>query len=235
MVWAMLAPATNSKWYLPGDLEGGPQEWRARLWRHYTYDMDINLKKKFRDAEDYVDITTDKFRSQYKLRQVYPLTAISIQNQEAPQFLRTTSQAKNLASVASLGGSMLIVDEHFKDIIEWVEPETHIFHHLPIKTSWTKMHSKRRYIFIINQYHDSFCSMQSKSTSFNEASGGMYGVSCKASDLKGITLRKSVFGSSHLWREQRFLKFIVCLSDRLQAELIDAGLRIPNHYRMNEI
>ena len=50
--------------------------------------------------------------------------------------------------------------------------------------------------------------------------------------MKQLVFRKSVIKGKHLWYEQRIAGVLICLSDQLQQEIADAGLKVPRHVQM---
>lgn len=52
--------------------------------------------------------------------------------------------------------------------------------------------------------------------------------------MTGRAFSKAVFGKAHLWRDRRF-QMVNCFSDQLMADISDATLRIPKHYKMKEV
>jgi hypothetical protein len=53
--------------------------------------------------------------------------------------------------------------------------------------------------------------------------------------MRRLAFRKADIAHAHMWHERRLGRFLVCLSDRLEAEISDAGLRIPRRYQMIEV
>jgi len=57
----------------------------------------------------------------------------------------------------------------------------------------------------------------------------------KAALIHRFTFRREQIGNAHLWPEARFGTYLLCMSDRLQAEVADADLRIPRRMPMREV
>ena len=53
--------------------------------------------------------------------------------------------------------------------------------------------------------------------------------------ITGLALSKDAIGGAHLWREKKLTQPDIFLSDTLKARAMDAGLRLPKHFRMKEV
>ena len=48
-------------------------------------------------------------------------------------------------------------------------------------------------------------------------------------------MARDAIGLAHIWRETHLLRPEIFISDILQARLTQAGLRVPKHFKMNDV
>lgn len=244
MVWGMLHPPGSNGFYLEGDFEGeapvASSGWRERLAQHFIDEMSPAQRAIFEDehgagAHWYACHAVNKFSLRREFfGTVRDGSAAAIQSHEIPRYFQATGSCKNLASIAAFSGPVLTVDEPMKSFIEWLEPGVHGFFPIEIRKSRGGFVPDQRYLLVVEQRIDSFSEERSDKASFQKHSDRFW-HSERPVHVRGLAFRKADIAHAHLWHEQRMGSFLLCFSDRLQAEIADAGLRIPKHYRMIEV
>ena len=120
-------------------------------------------------------------------------------------------------------------------IIEQIEPGVHRFSPIQINMGRGGNSSKLYYLLVVGQHLDSFSPEQSCHLSWRSDGDYYRRYEERKADMARLAFSKKVFADAHLWRERRFLQFLTCLSDELQAEITKSGLRVPKHYRTREV
>lgn len=246
MVWGMSIPSSFGDYWPEGDFESldprGKGGWRDRLDRYYQSQSPEVQKALYDhtqggDIASYPTYVTSKFSQELGVTPIHfpelaPLN--SIKDHEPPQCYITAKSYKSLASVISLGG-LLAVDERIKAIIERLEPDTHQFFPIEIRMPRGKLYPEQYNVLVIGQYIDAFSPEKSREGSYRERVRNLYSYDDSKMGIASLALSKAVFGKAHLWGERRSIYPLVCLSDQLEAEAVNAGLRLPKHYRMTEV
>ena len=246
MVWGMSRVPGSNGFYLEGDLEG-PREmassgWRERLKDHFRKEMPEEQKQLFEDGHQsgahwYACHTVGRFLNDRGcVTNPGEKLITQIADHEVPRYFQVAERIQNApASLAILSGGVMVVIKALKEFIEWVEPSTHQFFPIEIRIPSGKIRPESYYIMVIGQWIDSFSPEMSAKSSFEKFASGVYSYSERPKDLRALAFRRRALSEAHLWREPRLEGSLICFSDRLQAEIIDAGLRIPRHYRMIEV
>lgn len=245
MVWGMNHPPGSNGFYLPGDFEGSAKNascgWRVRLAQYYHDEMASTEQAIFQDENNagshwYACHAVNKFSLRRDLfGTVRKGSVTDIMDHEIPKYFKTNGTCNNLASMALFPGPVLTADEALKSIIEWVEPKVHKFFPIEVRRSKDGPPVHHRYILVVEQRNDSFSEIRSDRKSFHINQDRQWVEHIEKPNLmRRLAFSKEQFGSAHMWHEKRIRSFLLCFSDRLQAEIVDAGLRIPRHFSMVE-
>lgn len=247
MVWGMNhPPVSNGPFFLPGEFEG-PAEiascgWRKRLKRHFDEAMPPAEQAVFQDENNngahwYACHAVNKFSMRREFFGTDRGASVAaIRSHEIPLYFRTSGNPDKLASLAQFAGPVLTADEALKSFIEWLEPGVHKFFPIEVRRGRDKPATGIRYILVVERRLDSFSEVRSHKGSFSISDDRLHvGHVEKASAMRRLAFRKDDIGSAHLWHEKRFNSFLLCMSDRLQEEIADSGLRIPKHFQMTEV
>ncbi|MEG3146569.1 hypothetical protein U1839_18110 [Sphingomonas sp. RT2P30] len=244
MVWGMVHPPGSNGFYLEGDFEGqadiASDGWRKRLARHFVDEMSPTQQAIFEDergngAHWYACHAVNKFSLRREFfAGIKDPSADPIQSHEIPRYFRATGNCGNLASLATFSGPVLTVDEPMRSFIEWLEPGVHQFFPIEVRRSRGAHLPDPRHLLVVEQRLDSFSEERSDKASFRKSSDQFW-HSDRPAHVRGLAFRKADMSNAHLWQERRIGSFLLCFSDRLQAEIADAGLRIPRHYPMIEV
>jgi hypothetical protein len=246
MVWGMIHPPGSNGFYLSGEFEGpsrlSQDGWRERMERHYRDELPAGEQAVFQDENNngahwYAGHVVNKFSIRRDLvGRRYEGADDGIADHEVPQFYRSSGNVAKLASLATFSGPVLTVDDSLRAIIEWVEPGVHTFVPIPIKRGRDTPVLATRHILIVEQWIDSFSEVHSDSEAFAISPDRKQ---VKHSEIprkmRKLAFRSDRIGKAHLWFEPRLVRFLLCMSDRLQAEIADAGLRIPRCYPLSQV
>jgi hypothetical protein len=233
----------TNDFYLAGEFEGrkgASSGWRERLKQHFDHDMSAQDQAIFQDehnngAHSYACHAIGKFLLRWRLyRKIEDPSAAAILSHEVPTYFHAKGNCSKLPSLALFAGPVFSVDEPLKAFIEWLEPDVHRFFPIEVRPIRGSPPPTPRYILIVQQELDSFSEEHSNKGSFRKDCDKIQ-HSEKPKDMRGLAFRKADFAGSHLWYERRIASFLLCISERLQAEIADAGLRIPRHFQMKEI
>jgi len=246
MVWGMNHPPGSNGFFLPGEFEGAAgiasNGWRQRLMKHFVDHMPVGEQAIFQDENNagahwYACHAVNKFSIR---RNIYHTSLEGaderIRDHERPLYFQARGNLEKLASLATFSGPVLTVDEALRSFIEWVEPNVHTFVPIEVRRARDSAAVGSRYILVVERRIDSFSEVQSDASSFKHTTDPSYVWHAKkAASMRNLAFRREVFGDAHLWIEQRFCSYLLCMSDRLQAEISDSGLRIPRHWPMKEV
>lgn len=246
MVWGMNHPPGSNGFYLPGEFEGAvpvaSDGWRTRLAEHFQHEMTPGERAIFEDengagAHWYACHAVNKFSLRREFFGTHRDGSVSeILPHEIPEFFWSSGNCAKLASMALFAGPVLTVDEALKDFIEWLEPGVHKFFPIEVRKARAKPPVHSRYLMVVEQRIDSFSETLSDKASF-EKGPHIHGIRHRETPrlMRRLAFRKADIEGAHLWHEPQMSSFLLCISDRLQAEIADAGLRIPRHYPMMEV
>ena len=246
MVWGVNHPPGSNGFYLAGEFEGAAgiasDGWRERLARHFIDQMPAAEQAIFQDengsgAHWYACHAVNKFSMRPEFfGTVREGADLCIRHHEKPLFYKTSGNVTKLASLAMFSGPVLTVDEPLRSFIEWLEPGVHTFVPIEIRKARGADPIGTRYILVVERRIDSFSEVHSLASSFN-ISADRLSVTHEeqASAMRHLAFRRERIGDAHLWIEPRFRRYLLCMSDRLRAEIADAGLRIPKHWPMKEV
>lgn len=160
----------------------------------------------------------------------------AIESHEAPKWYELERRYSSLGSTIRLQNGILAVDEALKEIIERMEPHRHQFFPIQITMPRNVAYPKRYFILVIGQYLESFSPVQSVEGSWEpDGSTHYFYNSPRKKDLSGLALSKTIFGTAHLWRERLMSLPLICFSEVLLAEIVKAGLRLPQHFQAKEV
>ena len=247
MVWGMNLPSGFGEFFPMGNFEAHidfeADDWYHRLNAYHKEQTPEEQKRLFDygkgDGASYAGHVSEKFISERGTVLGLGNTSFGpIEPHEPPRSFVTEKGYKSLGSLIMLNDRILAVDEALKAIIERLEPGVHEFFPIEIRMPSNKVYPGRYYTLFVGQYFDSFSPGDSLEESFRDYGPDYPNHYTHEKSKKGVTglaLAKAAFGSAHLWRERAFREWLVCFSDELQAEIADAGLRIPKHYSMKEI
>lgn len=236
-------PPVSNNFYLAGGFEGRKgisSGWRERLMQHFENEMAAEEQAVFQDennsgAHRYACHAVHKFALRPRLgRTIKDETVAAIRSHEVPSYFHSKGNCSKLPSLAMFAGPVFTVDEPLKAFIEWLEPGVHRFFPIEVRPIRSSPPSGPRYILVVEQELDSFSEERSNKESFRKDRGEIR-HSEKPKDMRGLAFRRADIADSHLWYERRIGGFLLCISDRLQAEIADAGLRIPRHFQMREV
>jgi hypothetical protein len=242
MVWGMNHPPVSNHFYLAGEFEGRKGHssgWRERLQRHFDHDMSAQDQAIFEDEHNngahwYACHAVGKFLLRRRLHQTVEDRPTVILSHEVPKYFHAKGNCSKLPSLALFAGPVFSVDEPLKAFIEWLEPGVHRFFPIEVRPIRGSPPPTPRYILVVEQELDSFSEEHSNKGSFRKDCDKIQ-HSEKPKDMRALAFRKADFAGSHLWYERRMGSFLLCISDRLQAEIADAGLHIPRHFQMKEV
>ena len=243
MVWGMNRPPVTNDFYLAGEFEGRrgvSSGWRARLKQHFEDDMSAQDQAIFQDEHNngahwYACHVIEKFSLRpWAHDKIRDRSTAAILNHEVPRYFHAKGNCSKLPSLALFAGPVFSVDEPLKAFIEWLEPGVHRFFPIEVRPIRGSPPPTPRYILVVEQELDSFSEEHSNKGSFRKDCDKIR-HSEKPKDMRGLAFRKADFADSHLWYERRMGSFLLSISDRLQAEIADAGLRIPRHFQMKEV
>lgn len=168
-----------------------------------------------------------------------------IEDHEWPVEFQTNLSNEKFGKLKSLldmrgGGSMLVVDQALKDIIEGLEPDVHQFRPVRLTTAFDEEFPERYYTLLIGQFLDSFSPEDSDSEMFTEKfdpinNRKLYFTMGGKETCAVLAMSRSVFGGAHLWREKCLNDPSFLLSKELRDAIRAAGLKVPPMYRMKEV
>ena len=239
----MSLPSGFGEFSLDGSFEGsderGHDKWWARLEDYYYHKIAPEQQKMLFDGNEnisYVVYVVSKFSGELGVKSdSYHPTINAIAEHEPPVSFCLERGGKSIGSMVMLNSRILAVDETLKAIIEKLEPDVHQFFQIKIKRRNGEDYPNSYYTLVIGQYFDSFLPEQSEAFSFEKNGPMNYFHKENKAGVSGLAVSEAVFGNAHLWRERRMSFLLTCFSDKLIAEIIKAGLRIPKHYRMTEV
>jgi hypothetical protein len=251
MVWGMSLPSGFGEFWPSGafeyDAKTRESGWSERL-RLYYLDQTPEEQKRLFDYQDAVGRAAHFYGGYVSGKFISELGTgggaerphfNAIEPHEPPQSFDTEKTYKTLGSLIGLNSQLLAVDDNLKAIMERLEPGVHQFFPIKITMPRGAVFPKPYYVLVISQYIDSFSPENSNPDSWHDwPDYPDFYYYYHREDKRGITglaLSKMLFGRAHFWRERRFNGILICFSDELQAEVVNAGLRMPKHYRMKEV
>jgi len=248
MVWGMSLPATFGQFWPSGEFEWDPKAresgWSERLEQYFLAQSPERQMELIAGAPDpdspgaYSYYVAKKLNGEARMPNgPWEPDVRPIEPQEPPRSFTTDKKYQSLGSLIHLNSRMVAVDDPLKTIIERLEPGVHQFFPIDILMPKGEVFPKKYHVLVIGQYYDSFSPEHSNKESWSDYGPNYpdfyyYKYEESKKGITGLAVSESVFGSSHLWRERRFLGVLICFSDSLQAEITKAGLRLPAHYPM---
>jgi hypothetical protein len=240
MVWAMNMPSSFGEFFPGGDYPG----YRERLYKYYEGQMSAEQKAVFgvrNPKASYVSLVCRKFRSPLGDKSgpdEPPVTPI--ENHEPPEFFKMRKRQKSLGSLVQLNSGILAVDEALEDIIEKLEPGKHQFFPIKIMATNSEAYPKSYFTILVGHYLDSFLPAKSKpevltSQVFDTYTTPYRLVDDTGASINGIAVSKAAIGNAQIWRERFINPEFLFFSDRLQAEITRARLRVPKHFQVIEV
>ena len=255
MAWGMGLRDSFGEFFPDGDFEYDPKTkesgWRERLRLHYLAQSPEEQLRLFdyrgfdhggngvgHGASEYPSYVWGKFTYGIGAKagsDSLPFSAA--EPHEAPTSFDTEKTYSALGSLINLNGRTLAVDETLKALIERLEPGVHQFFPIEIRMPKGAVFPKNYYTLAIGQYCDSFSPEKSKPDSYRTYPEypGFHNFEKSKKGVSGLVLIKANLGNVHLWRERAFRETLTCISDELQAEIANAGLRMPQHYHMKVV
>ncbi len=232
MVWAIVGPNTT----IPLHAEAQNQNLKDYYASH------PELKAKYGNVHRYINRTLLKFYEERGIRYDRESDPISsLEDHEWPTEFKTNLSIEKLEKLKSLldmrgGGTMLVVDEALKNIIENLEPEVHRFRAVRL-TTWDNQDFPRKFFtLLIGQFVDSFSPQNSDSTIYNGEFDTINNRQRYSSiGGTGLAFSREAFGAAHLWREKCLWMPGVFLSNELRDAIKDSGLKITSVYQMKEV
>ena len=154
---------------------------------------------------------------------------------ECPQEYRLRETRKSLGSLIKLSERLPAVDGKLKDIIERLEPGVHQFWPIRITMPKDREYPVQYYGMVIRRFLDSFVPEKCDEGACEFRNGAFYPKFPKKQYYNGLAMSLTVIGSAHLWRENDLGAPQIFISDELQAEIANAELRIPKHYKLKAV
>ncbi len=234
MAWGVIDPSDYGDFFPQGDYVG----WKEKLKAHWdnavsTETKDCFIKESAREGLLHMlsafAFVGYKFVSEQGQRKSSGSRhSSSIAQHEWPQEFRTVFPSKSLGSLIMLHGFMVAVDTALKAIIERVEPGAHTFSPIRIGQLGADSTMSTYFVLVIGQFRQSFSPELSSEGAWQEKLGGNFKMAQKTKKaMAGFALSKAAIGSAHLWRERKVYEPKIFLSDMLEAEIAEAGLRSP--------
>jgi hypothetical protein len=239
MVWTMSTSVTFGQFFPSGDFIG----WDDTLQKHFEEVMLPEQRALFNDRHSsYALYVSQKF--EYECGRTYfpefPILT-PIENHEAPKIFKVERRYILLGSLMFVGGC-LVVDEVLKDIIETFDPGVHQYFPISIVAPNGEAYPRSYFILVIRRYLESFLREKSSSDAWrldygpDGYSDGPYFINdTYKKDVQGLSFSKVAIGNAGLWRERHNGSGTLLFSDDLEAEAVKAGLRLPKHFRANEL
>jgi hypothetical protein len=239
MVWALIEPRGFGDFFPECDPRNSYPGWKERLTEYYNTKMPPEEKAHYAEwgVHSYTSSVAHKFTQEIGTKYGSATTIRPFEPHEGPMWYEAKKSYRNLGSLIETTDRLLAVDELLKNIIEQLDPGVHHFWRMTITMPKGAVYPKPYYGMIIGRFINSFSPENSDSTCFRkEENYDTYFV--RTSLLKyhaGLAFSAASIGAAHLWRERRLRNPNVCLSDRLQSEIKQAGLRVPKLIRMQEV
>lgn len=243
MVWGMpLPPGPYGEYEGKVDIYG--DGWRHRLQAYYHEQLTDKQKAVHEDGQAngahwYPGNVLHKFIYELGKNDGSPDSPLvtPIEEHEPPRFFQFESGHKSPASIISLPSRILAVSEPMKSFLEWLEPDVHQFFPIEVRNTRGKVYQLDYYVLVIGQYLDSFLPEKSQKDTFRKNGSSIwYSITTGSKkEVTGLALSKSKFDGAHMWRERAFREWLICFSDELMAEILDAGLKMPRQWRMKEV
>lgn len=250
MVWGMPLPENFGEFWPSGcfekDAKTGDSGWYDRLTAYYKEQSPEEQKRLFdykshvgNAAHSYGTFPSSKFKKEPGTQDsggVKPRYG-SIESHEVPRSFDTAKSHKKLGSLIMLAGKIFAVDEPLKAIIERLEPGVHEFFPFEIRMPKGKVYPSSYYILRVGRYFDAFSREDSWSGSVEESDHvpGLLHLNRSKKGITGLAFHKPAYDAAHLWRDRTFGEDLTCFSDALVAEIEQAGLRLPKHYKLKEV
>lgn len=177
---------------------------------------------------------TSKFHSEIGVPLPHEPPLSPIKPQDWPPVFRLRKTRKRLGSLIEMPNRILAVDDALKAIIETVEPGVHLFNPIQVVSPkreelWGKYH-----VLVVSRFLTSFRRDQTNPEILKTDSS--LPIWFHPLVYAQLAMSADGIGNAHLWRERgEFGAFHLFLSDRLQAEIAKAGLRIPPHLKLKTV
>ncbi|GLR47802.1 imm11 family protein [Sphingomonas astaxanthinifaciens] len=251
MVWGMSLPSTFGEFWPDGEFEGPDTgslpPWWERLRLHYLAQSPDEQRRLYDPGDQHVgygagnypSFVTAKFRQEQGTRtepEGPPIGAI--QTHEPPQSFVTVKSYETLGSIIALNFGLIAVETSLKTIIERFEPGRHLFFPIEIRMPRGRALPVNYHVLVVGRFLHAFVPEESKSGSwsgFGPAYPDTYAFIDKAAGIQGLAMSEAKFGDVHLWRERNSTQILFCLSDDLRGAIVDAGLRLPRHFKMKQV
>ncbi len=256
MVWGMALPSGYGEFWPSGHFEYDPimreTGWFRRLTVYYEEQTPEEQKRLFdfrgnplAAARRYGTFPSYKFKAEPRSIDKNGLDPAygPVEPHEVPRSWDMTKSHKTLGALIKTSSKILAVDGQLKSVIERLEPSVHEFHPLEMRMPKGQIYPGQYYVLRVGQYFDAFSRDDSWEGSVRdpERLAGEKPITSwlhlndSKKGVAGLAFRKAIFGGAHLWRDRIFSEELTCFSDVLIAEIEQAGLRIPKHYRMREV
>ncbi|MDW4548276.1 hypothetical protein R5H32_02805 [Defluviimonas sp. D31] len=234
MVWAMEKPSSFGDYFPDGDYVG----WREGLAEHFNRMPEAERVKYDNRPPEYIFRISAKFK--YEIGVPFGLSAplTPIEPHEWPTELRTEKSYKTLGSLIQMTNRFLAVDTPMKELIERFEPGVHLFHPLRITMPRGRDYPAPYHMLVIGRYLDAFVPEKSDEGSWEDASSGPFVFYRRTTNSKkcieGLAISASATAGAHLWSDRKLRTPEIFLSDELRDAAMEAGLRLPKHYKVKD-
>jgi hypothetical protein len=232
MVWALIEPGSFGEFFPGGDFVGDEAQLKA-----YFDQLPKDIQATFGGrTASYQSFVAYKFTQEVgmKFGDKPPLTPL--QPHEKPGWFETEKRYSSLGSIIKTTNQLLAVDEALKNIVERLEPSVHDFWPMQITMPKGEAYPKKYYGMVVGQFRDSFFPENSSDGSWEKSGEHNYRVSMENKEqVSKLAFSKAAINGAHLWRERKLRRPNIWFSDSLQSEIAKAGLRLPKHYRAQEV
>jgi hypothetical protein len=233
MVWALIEPGSFGDFFPDGDFVGRKEQLAA----HFSK-MSADFQAMFGGSSaSYKSYVSSKFANEIGTKIGEKPKLVALEPHEKPSWFETEKRYTSLGSIIETSNQLLAVDEALKTIIERLDPGVHDFWPMQITMPKGEAYPNKYYALVIGQFKDSFSPENSAEGSWTkEKNYDSYSVPIDNQQyVSGLALSNSAGGVAHLWRERKLRRPNIWFSDSLQSEIAKAGLRLPKHYRAQEV
>ncbi len=250
MVWAIVIPSEFNEFFPRGGFRG----YKEALAAHYKAERRPGLtpqhppqyvftseRPEDGDGNPYAAFTTytfhvsEKFHSVIGDRSRHDPPLLPIQPHEWPAEYVYKRPYKRQAAMIQGPNRMFFVSDPLRDIIERLDPGVHQFNPIRVILPKGEEHPVRHHMMIVGRWLDSFRLEESDPNSLHADHKPPLVKASHKEAFRGVAMSSVEIGTSHLWCERRLRPATFYISDTLKDEVVEAGLRLPPHYKMRMV
>jgi hypothetical protein len=251
MVWAIKFPLEFNEFFPRGAFRG----YREALAAHYKAEREPGLTPKhppyyvfrserpvdgdgtpYRGFQDYEYDVSEKFHHELGVRRPHHPPLGPVQPHGWPPEYVFERVYKRDAATVKLPDRKYAVTEPLRQIIERLEPGVHHFNPIRVWLPKGGEHPVPHHMMVVGRWLNGFRLEESDPTCLRDIESISPVVRSDTKDcFAGVAISAPATAGAHLWCERTLRGATFYLSDRLKDEILQAGLRLPQSFKMKSV